>query len=322
MKPPFQITPAVMSLVARVERLIGRAEGIGAVAPSPQLRRENRIRTVHASCAIEGNTLSLEQVTDVLDGKRVAGSAREIAEVKNALAAYVLAQKLNATSEKDLLKAHSVLMRGLAADAGKYRRGGVGVVAGSRVVHVAPQAKRVPELMANLFAYLGRDTETPPLVKACVFHYELEFIHPFSDGNGRAGRLWQHVIASAYSPVFLHVPTESMIKDNQSSYYEVLARADKAADSTVFVEFMLHKLMEALQLLVTQTQKTPRLDAEARLEVARMHFAAKTFSRADYRALHPRLSAPTASRDLRVGVERGWLQATGDKATRTYVFKR
>jgi Fic family protein len=322
MKPPFQLSPTVVSLVAQLERLIGRAEGVGAVVPSPQLRRENRIRTVHASCAIEGNTLSLEQVTDVLEGKRVTGSAREIAEVKNALTVYSLAQKLKPTSEKDLLKAHSVLMRGLATDAGKYRRGGVGVVAGSRIVHVAPQAKRVPELMANLFAYIARDTETPPLVKACVFHYELEFIHPFSDGNGRAGRLWQHVIASAYSPVFQHVPTESVIADNQAAYYDALARADKAADSTAFVEFMLHKLLQALQQLVTQTQKSPRLDAEARLEVARLHFGATSFSRADYRALHARLSAPTASRDLRVGVERGWLRATGDKATRTYVFKR
>jgi Fic family protein len=322
MKPPFQITPAVLSVLSKLERLIGRAEVVGAVDPSPQLRRENQIRTVHASCAIEGNTLSLEQVTDVLDGKRVAGSAREISEVKNALAAYALAHKLKPQSEKDLLKAHGVLMRDLAPDAGKYRRGGVGVVAGSRVVHVAPQAKRVPELMANLFAYMGRDTETHPLVRACVFHYELEFIHPFSDGNGRAGRLWQHVIASAYSPVFLHVPTESVIKDNQAAYYAVLARSDKAAESTEFVEFRLHKLLEALQQLVKESQKAPRQDAEARLEVARAHFAAKTFSRADYRALHLGISAPTASRDWRAGVERGLLRAAGDKATRTYVFKR
>jgi Fic family protein len=320
-KPPFQLTPAVLSALSKLERLIGRAEGLGALVPSPQLRRENRIRTVHASCAIEGNTLSIEQVTDVLDGKRVAGSPREIAEVKNALAAYALAQKLKPQSEKDLLRAHGMLMRDLAHDAGKYRRGAVGVVAGSRVVHVAPQAKRVPELMASLFAYLSHDTETHPLAKACVFHYELEFIHPFSDGNGRAGRLWQHVIASAYSPVFLHVPTESVIKDNQRDYYDALARSDKAAESTEFVEFMLHKLVAALQQLITASQKGPRQDVEARLEIARAHFAAMMFSRADYRALHPRISAPTASRDLRAGVERGWLRATGDKATTTYTFK-
>jgi Fic family protein len=319
--PPYHLTPAVLSVLAKLERLIGRAEGLGALVPSPRLRRENRIRTVHASCAIEGNTLSIEQVTDIIDGKRVAGSAREIAEVKNALAAYALAQKLKPQSEKDLLRAHGVLMRELAQDAGRYRRGAVGVVSGSRVVHVAPQAKRVPELMASLFAYLAQDTETHPLAKACVFHYELEFIHPFSDGNGRAGRLWQHVIASAYSPVFLHVPTESLIKENQQDYYDALARSDRAADSTEFVEFILYKLAAALEQLVSASQKAPRQDAEARLELARAHFVAKSFSRANYRALHPRISAPTASRDLRAGVERGWLRASGDKATTTYTFK-
>lgn len=214
-------------------------------------------------------------------------------------------------------------LRGLASDAGKYRRKNVGVVAGSRVVHVAPPAKRVPELMQNLFAFLAQDRDTHALVKACVFHYELEFIHPFSDGNGRAGRLWQHVIASAYNPVFLHLPIESLIKDHQDGYYDVLAQSDKAADSRAFIAFMLQKMSLALQHLVSAAaRRAPHGGVDERLEAARSSFGSKTFSRADYRALHPRISAPTASRDLRAGVDRGWLIASGEKATTVYAFKR
>ena len=185
MKPPFQLTHAVLAECAKLERLIGRSEGMGGVAPAPQLRRQNRIRTIQATTAIEGNTLDLEQVTALLEGKRVSGSAPEIAEVRNAIAAYELVARLDPRTEKDLLRAHAALMAGLQDDAGRYRSGNVGVITGSRVTHVAPQAKRVPALMKDLFAFLRNERDTPALVTACVFHYELEFIHPFSDGNGR-----------------------------------------------------------------------------------------------------------------------------------------
>jgi len=207
-RPPFDLSGEVLALCASIERLLGRCEGLGAATPSPELRRENRVRTVHATSAIEGNTLSLEQVTDILDGKRVRGPAREILEIKNAIAAYDLAQALDAAVERDLLRAHGALMAGLIPDAGRYRRGNVGVLAGSRVAHVAPKAARVPALMTDLLAFIASDRTASLLVRACVVHYEIEFIHPFSDGNGRLGRLWQHVMLRAHSPVFDHLPAE------------------------------------------------------------------------------------------------------------------
>jgi Fic family protein len=320
-KPPFQLTAEVLQLLTQIERLIGRCEGFGGSAPGPLLRRENRIRTVHATTAIEGNTLSMEQVTAIFDGKRVRGPRREVAEVTNAIAAYEAVQQFDPTLQKDLLRAHGLLMRDLAEDAGRYRRGNVGVMVGSRVAHMAPPAKRVAALMDNLFDFLKRDATTPALVKACVFHYELEFIHPFSDGNGRAGRLWQHTIACAYSPVFVHAPIESLIKARQQAYYDALACADKAADSTSFVVFMLELMLAALARMVDGARST-RESPRDRLLVAVDRFGRETFSRAQYLKLHPRISGATASRDLRMGVEQGLLRKSGDKATTRYMATR
>jgi Fic family protein len=320
MKPPFELTPEIVSSCTRIERLLGRCEGFGGAAPEPRLRRLNRIRTVQATTAIEGNTLSVEQVTAVLDGKRVRGPAREILEVKNALAAYDLVPRLDPLAQPDLLRAHAVLMAGLASDAGRYRRGNVGVVTGSRVTHVAPPAKRVPALMDDLFAFVATDRDTPPLVKACVFHYELEFIHPFSDGNGRAGRLWQHALLYGHSSVFAYVPTESMIKAQQRSYYEALARSDKAGDATSFVTFMLEQLETSLLRFIDEFRPA-RSDARVRLSAAAAHFATNTFSRRDYLTLHRGISQATASRDLRDGVRSGQLRVSGDRATARYTFK-
>jgi Fic family protein len=317
--PPFQLSPEVLDSCAQIERALGRCEGLSADAPAPQLRRQNRIRTVQATTAIEGNTLSVDQVTALLEGKRVKGAAREIAEVKNALAAYELASRLKPHSEKDLLRAHATLMAGLSEEAGHYRRGNVGVVTGSRVTHVAPQAKRVPALMKNLFAFLGKSNKTPVLVKACVFHYELEFIHPFSDGNGRVGRLWQHVILCGYSPVFANLPTESLIKEHQRAYYDALARSDKAGDATEFLVFMLQQLLATLNRFLAEFRPV-RADARSRLQSAAQHFEARSFSRKQYLALHANVSQATASRDLRSGVEQGLLSVQGDKATARYTF--
>jgi Fic family protein len=319
--PPFRITASVISWCSKIERLIGRCEGLGGTAPTPQLRRENRIRTIQATTAIEGSSLSIEQVTAILEGKRVRGPAREVTEVKNALAAYELAPKLDPRSERDLLRAHATLMAGLAGDAGRYRRGDVGIVTGKKVTHVAPPASRVPALMSDLFAFARRDDDTPPLVKACVLHYELEFIHPFTDGNGRAGRLWQHALLCSYSPVLAHVPTESMIKEHQKAYYAALARSDAAGDATTFVLFMLEQLHAALDRFALEFQPA-RVDAAARLETAARHFGKTIFSRRDYLGLHRGISQGTASRDLRAGVEHGTLRREGDKATARYTFTK
>jgi Fic family protein len=321
MRPPFRITRRVLSLCAEIGRLVGRCEAASGGLAEPQLRRGNRVRTVQASVAIEGNTLSLEQVTDVLDGKRVVGTADEIREVKNAVRAYELAPKFDATSARDFLKAHGTMMAGLARDAGRWRAGNVGVIRGSKVGHVAPPAGRVPELMAGLFEYLREDVETPAFVKACVAHYEVEFIHPFSDGNGRMGRLWQHVVLLGESPVFALVPTESVIKEHQQAYYEALARSDRAGDSTVFVEFALGALKEALEDLAGALR--PRApDLAQRLVAAHAHFGRRRFSRREYLALHRGIQTATASRDLRTATEGGSLEREGDKATARYRFVR
>jgi Fic family protein len=279
------------------------------------------VRTIQGSVAIEGNTLSLAQVTDVLDGKRVVGNADEVREVKNAIRAYALAPRLDATSAKDYLRAHAALMDGLVRDAGRWRSGDVGVMRGTRVGHVAPRAPRVPELMGELLAYLAEDRETPTVVKACVAHYEIEFIHPFSDGNGRMGRLWQHVILLGESAVFALVPTESVIKEHQRAYYAALARSDHAGNSTAFVEFALGALKEALEGFVGAL-RPKALDGSQRLAAAYEHFGRRWFSRRDYLALHRGIQTATASRDLRAATEGGSLEREGDKATARYRFVR
>jgi Fic family protein len=241
--------------------------------------------------------------------------------VKNALAAYELLEKLNPRSERDLLRAHATLMAGLTEDAGRYRRGGVGILTGSRITHVAPSAKRVAALMYDLFEFLASTDTTSPIIKACVFHYELEFIHPFSDGNGRAGRLWQTAILLAHSKVFAHVPTESLIKARQAAYYEALARSDKAGNANAFIAFMLAQIRESLEASCAELRPV-RATREDRLGAAAKHFGKRTFSRKDYLALHPGISQPTASRDLRDGVEGGVLRAQGEKALTRYAFQR
>lgn len=305
----------------RIERLLGISEGRGGLAPEPKLRRQNRIQTVAATTAIEGNTLPLQHITAILDGKRVLGPAREIIEVKNAIRAYEAVTSLDPLSEAHMLRAHGLLMAELSADAGRYRCSTVGVLAGSRVAHVAPKAARVPALMAALFEFLREDAETPPLVKACVFHYEVEFIHPFVDGNGRLGRLWQHALFIRHSAMLAHVPTESVIKDHQQAYYSALALSDRAGDSTVFVTFMLEQLHTALQRFVAQV-KPERPSGLARVQAAAAHFGERWFSRRHYLALYPGLSPATASRDLKTGTDQGILRVKGDKATARYLFKR
>jgi len=319
-QPPYQLTPRIVSLLTRLERQLGRADILGTVgAVSVELRRENRIRTIQSTTAIEGNTLPVSAVTALLAGKRVVGSKREIAEVLNAQTAYELVPKLRPHRVTDLLRAHATLMHGLADDAGRFRKGGVGVVSGTQVVHMAPPAKRVPALVEDLFAWAQDDKQTVPLVKACVVHYELEFIHPFSDGNGRIGRLWQHVLLCAYDSVFAHVPTESLVKQHQQAYYDALAHSNKKGECSAFIEYMLTHLDTALEELIGSTAPA-RQHAQSRLEAARAHFGTREFSRKDYRMLHPAVSAATASRDLRHGVSERLLRAQGTKAMARYRF--
>lgn len=236
----------MLSHVAEIAELLGQLEGRGASGKVPILRRENRIRSIHSSLAIENNTLTLEQVTAVIAGKRVLGPPQEVHEVKNAFAAYEAMESWSPSSSRDLLAAHRLLMAGLIDDAGKFRTRAVGIAQEKQVVHLAPPAERVPGLMKDLLGWLKR-ADAHPLIAGSVFHYELEFIHPFSDGNGRIGRLWQTLILSRWNPLFAWLPVESVIRDRQADYYKVLAKCDKAGNSTAFIEFLLAAILTALR---------------------------------------------------------------------------
>ena len=244
--PPYTITSAVLSTVAEIAAEVGRLGVLQGSRNVPMLRRQNRIRSIQASLAIENNTLSLDQVTAVIAGKRVLGHPREIQEVKNAFAAYEAMPSWDPASSKHLLAAHRLLLQGLADDAGKFRRGAVGIAKGKQIVHIAPPAGRVPDLMKDLLGWLKR-TDAHPLIAGAVFHYELEFIHPFADGNGRLGRLWQTLILSGWNPLFAFLPVESVIRDQQAAYYKVLAACDKVGNSTAFIEFLLTALLTTLR---------------------------------------------------------------------------
>jgi Fic family protein len=303
---------------ARIQRLLGRFEGLNAPRPEPRLRRKNRVRTIRGSVGIEGNTLSLEQVTAVLGGQRIAGSAKEIREVVNANTAYSEAASFKPWSVESLLRAHGLLMQGLVTDAGRFRSGSVGVVQGRRVVLVAPQAQRVPTLVRELLSW-GRTQSRDRLVAACVVHYELLFIHPFSDGNGRLARLWQLVVLLGESPLFEVVPVETVIRERQAEYYRVLRECGRAGESTAFVEFVLAALGDAMEEVVASLRPA-RGSPDERLALARAHFHRRSFTRADYLAVHPALSPLTASRDLARAVKNGALRRSGDKRLARYVF--
>jgi Fic family protein len=320
-RPPFTLTAATVSSLAEIERMVGRVEGLPNALPQVRLRRRNRIRTVHATLAIEGAGLDEPQITALLEGKRVVGGRAEIREVKNAVAAYERAPRLDPRKVKDLLAAHGTLMDGLIPDAGRLRKGGVGILQGDRVAHVAPPPSQVPRLVEELLGWVGADRETHPILKAAITHYELELIHPFSDGNGRLGRLWEHRLLLDVHPVFEHVPVESVVRARQAAYYAALGMAEKAGEATPFMEFALGAMRDAMSELLAELRPEPAT-AETRLTRAREHFAAREFSRAEYAKLFPSLSAPTASRDLRAGVERGVLRRSGDKATARYAFNR
>lgn len=244
-QPPYTITPEMLNLVAEISEQLGNWSAKNSQL-SPQLRRENRIRTIQASLAIEQNSLSLDQVTAILDGKRVLGLPREIQEVRNAFATYEKLFDWQATNLNHLLDAHRNLMYGLIDEAGQWRSGGVGVFRNQELVHMAPPSSQISRLMSNLMTWLDQ-TNHHPLISSCAFHYEFEFIHPFSDGNGRLGRLWQTRILSEWRPLMAYLPVESIISERQEEYYKVLGESDRKSDCTPFIEFMLDALEKSLR---------------------------------------------------------------------------
>ena len=254
-KPPFQITEKMTVLIGEISEEIGRMSIFQEKFSNPHLRRENRIKTIHSSLAIEHNSLSLEQVTAILDGKRVLGNPNEIKEVKNAYEAYELLTKLNPFSVKDLLDAHRLMMNGLVKENSKFRSQEVGIFAGRKVVHIAPPADLVPKHISSLISWY-KTSSVHLLIKSAVFHYEFEFIHPFSDGNGRIGRMWHTLLLGKWKKIFFWLPIEELIKKEQKEYYDTLAIADKESESTIFVEFMLKIINDSLKEIKTSERIT------------------------------------------------------------------
>lgn len=264
-KPPYKITDKIVNLVSDISEILTIIKVNEGLISNPRLRRDNRVKTIHASLAIENNTLSLEQMTDIINGKRVLGSPDEICEVKNAFEAYEKLLNLNPYSVEDMLCAHKVLMTDLTKEAGVFRHGGVGIFAGENLVHMAPPAMYVPKLIDDLIRWVKNDNRVHPLIKSSVFHYEFEFIHPFADGNGRMGRMWQTLLLYKWNSLFGWLPIETLVKERQEQYYKVLGECDKAASSERFIEFTLQAIYDALievktdQVTVQVTDQVKRL---------------------------------------------------------------
>lgn len=244
--PPFYVTNEMLDLTVAISEKLGSLSALNNLDKFPQLRRVNRLKSIQSSLAIENNTLSLQQVTDVINGKRVLGPQDDVIAARNAFEAYKQLESVDVYRIDDLLRVHGIMMKGLVDGAGELRKSGVGVFGSDgRVIHVAPPAQAVTALLQDLFQW-ARESKVNMLIKSCVFHYEFEFIHPFNDGNGRMGRLWQTALLSSWKPIFQWIPIESIIKDNQQDYYEAIRQSTSNGKSNAFVEFMLDAIYTAI----------------------------------------------------------------------------
>ena len=317
MKPPYDITPKILKLISSISEKIGEVNANYLTKQSPQLRKQNRIKTIHSSLKIEGNTLTEEQITALIENKRVIGPEKDVLEVINAIKVYEKLDSYKFSSGKSFLKAHLELMNGLIESTGKYRKQGVGIVKGTIVEHIAPPFENVPHLMKDLFEYV-KDSDELTLIKSCVFHYEMEFIHPYLDGNGRMGRLWQTLILMAEYPVFEFLPFETLISKTQDEYYKSLALSDKSGKSTYFIEYMLGVIEKSLETLLNYNNRVLR-DTD-RLEYF-LNLGIKEFNRKDYMNIFKDLSSATASRDLKKGMEMNMFESVGNLNKTKYIVK-
>lgn len=316
---PYRATSQLIKLLTAIAEIIGRLEGVKLQKPDPTLRRRNRIHTIQASLAIEGNSLTRDQVKALLDNKPVIGPRQDILEVQNAIRVYGRLTTFDPFSCLSFLNAHGMLLKGLNPCAGSLRTEPIGVIRPGDIFHEAPPWKEVEPMMQMLFAYL-KTNDDHLLIQSCRFHYQMEHIHPFMDGNGRMGRLWQTRILLDYHPIFEFLPVEDLIKERQDDYYRELAIGDDTGDCTGFVELMLTMLRESLDALIHATRSVT-LTASVRLEMAIQAFEGHSFSRKDYQAVFKTISTATASRDLQQGVKMGLLEKTGDKRTAVYQVK-
>lgn len=316
MKPPYEITPAILNYITSISEKIGEINANYLNKPSSQLRKQNKIKTIHSSLKIEGNTLSEEQITALIENKRVIGPQKDVKEVLNAITIYDNLDNFNSTDEKSFLKAHKILLSNLIEKSGKYRTQSVGIVKGSKVEHLAPPAQNVPFLMKDLFDYL-KNTDEIELIKSCVFHYEMEFIHPFLDGNGRMGRLWQTLILMKKYPVFEYLPFETLISKNQEKYYKALSESDKLGKSTKFIEYMLSIIDSSIADLLNFNNRT--LSEKERLDYF-ISLNKTEFTRKNYMDVFKYISSATASRDLKNGTEKELFNKIGEKNKTKYIL--
>ena len=317
MKPPYEISPKIVKYVASISEKIGEVNAAHLNKPKTSLRKSNRIKTIQASLEIEGNTLTIEQITALVNNKRVLAPEKDILEVTNAIAVYDNIKQLNPESIRDFKSTHNILMSQLVKNAGKFRTTEVRIIKGSKLAHLAPPGHLVNSLMKDLFDFIKKDPEIP-LIKSCVFHYELEFIHPFIDGNGRMGRLWQTALLIQQYPVFEFVPIETIIKAKQKEYYNALSKSDKSGNSTVFIIFMLNVIDLSLDHLL-KTQRVNLSEFE-RIQLFKEMIGSQQFSRKDYLRQYLEISPATASRDLKKAAERNLIRKFGDKRMTRYKF--
>ena len=316
--PPYTITSKILKFLQDIAREVGILQGRKLADIPLNLRKGNNIKTIQASLAIEGNTLNIDQITHLLNGKRILAPAQDIVEVKNALQVYDSLLDFNPLDVDDLLRAHKILMQSLLTDNGNWRNTAVGILKGTEISHIAPPAKKVPKLMVDLFEYI-KTADTPWMLKACIFHYELEFIHPFQDGNGRMGRLWQQLLLMKEDPIFGYIPVEVLIKARQKEYYSVLGESDAAGESTAFIEFSLQLILESL-VDFSKTASRVLADSSSRLSFSKSPLQNLWFNRKDYMNVQQDISTSTASRDLAYGVDVGVLQSKGDNNQVYYKF--
>jgi Fic family protein len=317
---PFRINSLILKLSQDISHELGVLSG-AKLCPVPiELKRKNRIKTIQSSLAIEGNTLDIEQITSIIDSKQIIAPKKDIVEVQNAIIVYDKLSLWNPMFIQDLQEAHRLLMKNLIVSNGRWRTTGVAIFKKQEISHMAPPSKRVPILIENLFNFLKHDQNASWLLKACIFHYELEFIHPFIDGNGRIGRLWQQLLLMKENPIFEFISVESIIKQNQKEYYNALGECDQQGESTIFIEFSLK------QILTTLKQYTASISSQAtnpqqRLEYAKNHINT-WFARKDYILLHKDISSATASRDLAMGLEKNILLKIGSNNQVQYKFQK
>lgn len=322
MTPNFTITNVMLNLIVEISAIAGQ---LSLEKRDLHLRKENRIRSIQSSLAIENNSLSLEQVTQIINGKRVLGPPKDIHEVENAYQAYEQAFLLDPYDYRDLLKAHKLLTDGLIKETGKFRSKDVVVYSGENIVHLGARAEFVPKLVKNLLAW-AKKSEMPALIKSCVVHFELEIIHPFSDGNGRIGRLWQSLILSKWEPLFEWVPIETVIYQHQQRYYEALSLSNRQNDSSVFIEFMLEAILTTLKSysMTKMSDKTSDILSDKEQVIynkIRDYLHKHTFITNQKAVALLGLSAASVRRYLVKFVELELLVAQGEKKNRTYYIK-